>query len=250
MPILCPCLKSTTYLRRKKDMKIVLVSATPFEIAPTLQWLEQNCASPEPGQFTLGEHQVQVLVTGVGMIATAWRMGVYLAKFPADLLLNAGIAGTIDPTFTIGQVVHVTEQQFADLGAEDADGQLLDLFDLNLMEKNDFPFSNKKLVNPQAGTANFLPKARGITVNKGHGSAASIQTLKAKYPEAQVESLEGAAFFWGALHAGIPFMEIRAISNAVEPRNRDNWNIPLAINNLNQVLVELLSGMATSGSAE
>ena len=106
------------------------------------------------------------------------------------------------------------------------------------------------MTNPHAGTANFLPKARGITVNKGHGSAASIQTLMAKYPDAQVESMEGAAFFWGALHAGIPFMEIRAISNAVEPRNRDNWNIPLALNNLNQVLVELLNGMATSGSAE
>lgn len=224
-------------------MKIVLVAATPFEIAPALQWLEQHCASSESGRFKLEEHELQVLVTGVGMVATAWQMGIYLAQQPADLLINAGIAGALDTSLAIGQVLHITEEQFGDLGSEASDGQLLDLFDLHLQEADDFPYSKKKLLDPHAAAAGFLTKARGISVNKGHGEAKAIEVFKVKFPDAQVESLEGAAFFWCALQAGIPFMEIRAISNFVEPRNRENWNIPLAINNLNQVLIEMFSGM-------
>jgi nucleoside phosphorylase len=30
----------------------------------------------------------------------------------------------------------------------------------------------------------------------------------------------------------IPFLAVRAVSNIVEPRNRNNWNIGLAIDNL------------------
>jgi len=56
----------------------------------------------------------------------------------------------------------------------------------------------------------------------------------------QVESMEGAAFFYACLMAEVPFLEIRSISNFVEPRNRDAWDLPLAIGNLNQVLAEIL----------
>jgi futalosine hydrolase len=76
-----------------------------------------------------------------------------------------------------------------------------------------------------------------------HGAEASIQKIRDKYPEIQVESMEGAAFFYACLAAGVPFAEIRSISNRVEPRNRDAWDLPLAIRNLNGVLVGMLEVM-------
>ena len=42
----------------------------------------------------------------------------------------------------------------------------------------------------------------------------------------------------------VKFLQIRSISNYVETRNRENWNIPLAIQNLNQVLTEMLQALA------
>jgi futalosine hydrolase len=36
----------------------------------------------------------------------------------------------------------------------------------------------------------------------------------------------------------IPCIQLRSISNYVEPRNRSNWNIPLAIKALNDYLLE------------
>lgn len=56
--------------------------------------------------------------------------------------------------------------------------------------------------------------------------------------------MEGAAFFYACLLAGVPFLQIRSISNRVEPRNRTAWDIPSAIQNLNQTLMEMLEGMA------
>jgi futalosine hydrolase len=51
--------------------------------------------------------------------------------------------------------------------------------------------------------------------------------------------MEGAAFFQTCLTEGVAFAQIRAVSNFVEARNRDNWKMEEAIKNLNEVLVEL-----------
>ena len=117
------------------------------------------------------------------------------------------------------------------------------MFELGFITADDFPFSGGKLLNPGAELVQFLPIASGITVNKAHGTDDSIAKCRKKYPAAQVESMEGAAFFYACLRADLPFVEIRAISNYVEPRNREAWNIPLAIQNLNQVVKEMLQGL-------
>ena len=44
--------------------------------------------------------------------------------------------------------------------------------------------------------------------------------------------MEGAAFFYACLFEGITCSQIRTISNRVEKRNRDNWDIPLAVKDL------------------
>jgi len=57
--------------------------------------------------------------------------------------------------------------------------------------------------------------------------------------------MEGAAFFYACAMAGVPCMQIRAVSNYVEKRNRDAWQIGLAIKNLNTFAVRLLSDYGT-----
>jgi futalosine hydrolase len=36
------------------------------------------------------------------------------------------------------------------------------------------------------------------------------------------------------------YVQIRAVSNYVEPRNKENWQMGLAIKNLNEYLITLL----------
>jgi futalosine hydrolase len=41
----------------------------------------------------------------------------------------------------------------------------------------------------------------------------------------------------------IPCAQIRAVSNFIEKRNRDNWNIALAIKNLNETAIEIINNL-------
>jgi futalosine hydrolase len=52
--------------------------------------------------------------------------------------------------------------------------------------------------------------------------------------------MEGATFFYICALEKIPFLSLRAISNKVEPGNRDSWNIKLALDNLAGKLEEIL----------
>ncbi len=227
-------------------MHVLLVSATVFEIAPALNWLEEHFQASETGAFERGSLRVFPLITGVGLTATAFHLGQYLAQNRPAFALNAGIAGAFDRSLRLGDVVNVVAERFGDLGVEEADGRFTDLFELGLLEKNTPPFINGLLHNPAAEQAAFLPAAQGLTVNKVHGTEATAAAIRAKYPAAGVESMEGAAFFYACLTAGIPFLQIRSISNYVETRNREAWNLPLAIGNLNEVLIQIIETFSKS----
>jgi futalosine hydrolase len=223
-------------------MKILITSATPFEIAPLRQHLNAQFWPHSESLFQKEELEVTILVTGIGMTLTALNLGTLFAKQRFDLAINAGIAGAYSTSnLSIGNVVNVVSERFADLGVEEADGHFTDVHELGLVDANAAPFTNGELLNSSAGF-DFLPKAKGLTVNKVHGYQPSIEAILKKYP-ADVESMENAAFFLACLMAGQPFLEIRSISNFVETRNRDAWNLPLAIKNLNDVLIEMVGTM-------
>lgn len=222
-------------------MIILLVAATHFEIAPTVEWLEKTSTKLDESTYQNGENIIRVLVTGIGGVATAFSLGVVLTSFWPDLAINAGIAGALDRNLQLGAVVHVVNEQFADLGVEQPDGRFSDLFSVGLLEVNHPPFINKHLKEHFSNYNQFLHKVHGISVNKVHGNEGSIEQLRANYPNAQVESMEGAAFFYACLLAEVSFVQVRAISNYVEKRNRDNWKIPEAVANLNDVLRAMLA---------
>lgn len=224
-------------------MNLLLVSATPFEIAPTLQLLEGQFEKGGADFFERNTLRVRPLVTGVGIPATMWSLASVFAHWKPDLAVNVGVAGSFSPDFPLGAVVNVVSERWGDLGVEERDGAFTDVFELGLTDPNALPYLNGLLQNPAASNAVFLPKAHGLTVQKVHGNQPSIDLILKKYPDAQVESMEGAAFFFACLQAGVPFLEIRAISNRVEPRNRAGWDLPGAIGRLNEVLASMLEGL-------
>ncbi|HRR11988.1 MAG TPA: hypothetical protein P5139_08260, partial [Tenuifilum sp.] len=60
-----------------------------------------------------------------------------------------------------------------------------------------------------------------------------------------IETMESAAVFYVCLKLGKPFFCLRAVSNYVEPRNRQNWKIDIAVQNLWNELVLLVSYLNT-----
>jgi futalosine hydrolase len=220
-------------------MKILLVSATQFEILPILQKLSEKFKSKDNSTFFNDKHEIKILVTGVGLTHTAFALGWTLSTYRPDLCINAGLAGAFDRNLKLAEVVNVVAESFGDLGVEERDGSFTDMLELGLIKENEFPFVNGRLYNSEISGFDFLPAVRSISVNKVHGYSQSIERIVEKY-HADVESMEGAAFFFSCLQARVSFIEIRAISNYVEPRNRENWCIGPAIENLNQTLVDII----------
>lgn len=215
-------------------MQILVVAATYFEIKPLLEFLKTDLAQEKiVTSASFKEHKVDILLTGVGMVSTAYHCAKHVSgKY--DLVINAGICGSFNRNLRLGEVVNVYEDTFSELGAEDGD-QFLDLnaIGLNGIQKISNVCAYKQEV------LNTLPKVTGITVNTTHGSELSINKIFDCY-HPYVESMEGAAFMFVCEQEKVSYIQIRAVSNYVEKRNKAAWDIPLAIENLNTKLIELL----------
>lgn len=214
-------------------MHLLLVSATVFEIAPFLQEINAIVEGSILSSHNYKQHKIDILITGVGATHTAFYLGKYLTK-PYDVVINAGIGGSFAKKLSIGDVVRIEEDCFADLGAED-DEQFLSLEELKLPGtytiKNQHSFKHVSF--------DKLQTVKGITVNTTHGNTSSIEKFT-KRINADVESMEGAAFLFACNQSNLPCIQIRSISNYVEKRDRSKWNISLAIENLNKALIDFI----------
>jgi futalosine hydrolase len=225
-------------------MLLTIVSATQFEVLRLRQILAPN-ATQGSDQFRLGQMDIHLLNTGVGLTNTALYLSRYLQFHSPDLLIHAGIAGTFDSNIAIGSTGLIVSERYADLGAEMADGSFQDLFELGLMSPNLMPFTNGRLFNMDGSDNAFLPNWHALSVQKVSGTQATIDALRQKYPDAQIENMEGAAFFQTCQAYGKPFLSIRSISNAVEVRNRDNWKMTEAVNALNDHLAMMIETLTS-----
>jgi futalosine hydrolase len=81
-----------------------------------------------------------------------------------------------------------------------------------------------------------------LTVATVTGSAASAAQLQRRHPDAVAEAMEGAGVAAGAAHHDVAFAEIRAVSNAVGPRDRSAWDIPAALDALSRALAAVAAG--------
>lgn len=220
-------------------MKILVIAATVFEIAPLLHHLENNFKKVSFFEFENENHTIFPLVSGVGMVNTAFSMARFQPIKEIDIAINVGICGSFTSKFLLGDVIEITKDRFGDLGVEEANGGFIDVFSLELIDKNYFPFEEGWLRNDKLKLNLSLPHATAITVNKVHGSNESIERIKSIYP-VDLESMEGAAFFYACKTMDVKCHQIRSVSNYVEPRNRSNWQIELAIENLNKKLIEII----------
>lgn len=204
-------------------MKILILAAT----APELSGLKDRLPADT---FTMK-------ATGIGMVnmALACQQAI-LAERPS-LVIQVGICGSFSGAYPIGSVVQVQEEIYSELGADSPEGFLdLEALGFPLFQVGEQVWYNR-MRNPSKPLPS-LAAVTGITVNRVHGVASAIsQTQQIWHPD--VESMEGAALFQVCLGSGIPFYEIRSVSNYVEDRNRAGWDIPLALKSLSDTLIGL-----------
>jgi futalosine hydrolase len=186
--------------------------------------------------------QVDILVSGYASAFTVYYLTRALNMINYDLVINIGLAGSFDHFLEQGFVVNVIQDQFADLGVEHKNN-LYTIYEEELMNENEFPFVEGRL----NGIGNFeieeidsLIPVKGITVNTLHSDPKWIKLMRNKF-NPEIETMNGAAFFYVCLSEKVPFLQIRSISHFVEIRRIENWNIPSAIKNLNNSIISIFN---------
>lgn len=240
-------------------MHVLLAAATAFEIKAILEeW-------PGPGPAGAAEnhplHHIHLssLITGVGLVSATYQLCKEITTSRPDLVIQAGVAGCFDTSRPLGEVVIVNEEVIADQGVEE-NGTFRDLFDLSLLQQDREPYCRGVLLNPFLGcqepglphpdnaarekisrlNLEGLKKVRGVSVNEITTRADRIAHLKQRY-NPTTESMEGAALHYVCLRENIPFLQLRSYSNYVGERDKSQWDLGLAIANLNETLIRILS---------
>jgi futalosine hydrolase len=210
-------------------MEVLLCAATRFEIDPTIQYLaSQNIKN------------IDILVTGVGLIAATYHITKAVYQKRPQLILQAGIAGALDNNLKLGSVVIIESETIGDLGVMEQ-GSFRSLFDMEFVQENDRPWTNARLLNASGILDEILlPKVKGVSINE-------ITTLPSRIEHYKdtlgvlVESMEGAALHYVGLMENIPFLQVRSLSNFVGERDKSKWHIKEAIENLNKELIPIIS---------
>jgi futalosine hydrolase len=175
--------------------------------------------------------RADVIAGGVGPAQAAAATTRALLAGRYDLVLCAGIGGGFGP-LRPGEVAVAAAIVFADLGAETAEG----FVPLSVLGFGSETYS----VEPQLAVE-LADRTGGhlgtvLTVATVTGTQATATALARRFPDAVAEGMEGAGVAAAAALHGVPAAEVRAISNAVGPRDRDAWDIPAALESLGRAV--------------
>jgi len=188
-------------------------------------------------------YECETLVTGVGGMAMSWALQKRFSEggFP-PLVINAGIAGSYLDSIIPGDVVLPVSDCFADMGVDD-NGSYVSLFNANLADPDVWPFSKGRILcsnNWVTTLQGFFRPVAAATVNMSSGSADVIKRIRKAW-DPEIETMEGAWFSYFCSMHKIDYFSLRAISNIVEPRDKKKWDIPLALQNLEDAMYKTLN---------
>lgn len=207
--------------------RILITAATRLEIDGLITSLDNVWQKTGPLSFVKNGIHLELLVTGVGPVLTAYNMGKRSNVPRPDLALQIGIAGSLKLELKPGELVEIRQDEFGFWGARDADDTPLNVFKLGLCDPDNRPFQDGKLINPFPPIEG-IQQCSGITVMETTGTADGKKIIEQHYP-ADIETMEGASFMYACLENDWRFHCIRAISNYVGPRDRSSWKITEAL---------------------
>ena len=211
-------------------MVILLVAATEMEINEFLL----------TGLSEVNKHiEIDTLITGIGIAASIYELTKTLTVKKYDYVIQAGIGGSFSKKLNLGEVVTISKDCFAEMGVSEKNN-FKSFYEIGLIDGNVAPYENGWLNNQSSFEKHFkLKTAVGITVNGLTDSKKIIKLFKNKFV-AEVETMEGASLHYTCLILNQPFIQIRSISNFVGERNKEKWEIKIALKNLNKELLSVI----------
>jgi futalosine hydrolase len=218
---------------------VLVIAATDMELAPLLAAVAESRATPgrwgPASTGRVGSTPVVLQALGLGKANTAAGLALALTERAPRAVLQVGVGGAYLGSFlSVGMAVVASEELHLDLGVRTAQGWQ----DLSAMGFTLTPASGDR-----PARANAVPTHPGLT--RAVGRVASVSAVRfatletvtgdvdvgaamQREHDVSIESMEGAAAAQVCDRLGVPFAEVRGVSNLVGERDRSRWNLRAA----------------------
>lgn len=195
-------------------------------------------AAPREGQPWAGDPRT--LGLGVGKVAAAVALTRRVLEARPTAVVLFGVAGAYPGGPACGEACWVTEDWLADEGV-DTPGGFLSLEQLGLGSRGPF-IADAALTAALDARLGGGARVRvvGATVSTCSGTDARAAASMAACPGARVESMEGAAVGAVCTALGLPWAQLRVVSNRTGDRDRGGWDLAGALARLHEAVGRLL----------
>jgi futalosine hydrolase len=181
-------------------------------------------------------HELDVLVCGVGPTAAAAATARTIADNSHmgrayDVVVNAGICGAFEGRAAIGDVLIGTDSVHAELGVA---------LPWRFQPIDEIGFGTNRIgCNTVLTVAVEGVRGEILTLASITGSDGLAAQLAHRYPNAVGEAMEGFGVATAAQQAGLPFAEIRTVSNYIGDREVGHWDWDAALKALTAAIREV-----------
>jgi futalosine hydrolase len=203
---------------------------------------------------TLAERRVLLCVGGMGKVNAAHAATLMIDKFNPRALIVFGVGGAYPSSGAmVGDIALATEEIAGDEGVLTLDGfKDTEYIGIPLVQSdrarlyNRFPVSPSNLAHARLVLSHSKTNARihtgtFITLSTCTGTSLRAKEMERRY-HGLCENMEGAAAAQVAELHGMPWLEMRGISNIVEDRDLKKWDIPAAAEVVQMAVFQILDG--------
>lgn len=162
----------------------------------------------------LNGQEVVLLRCGIGKVNAALATAVLLERFQCELIINTGVAGGLDAELQVGDVVIATELVYSDVDATAFNyvyGQVPQMPERYALPPNLLALA-QQVIDLRAREERIVT---GLitTADSFISQSERVAFIRTQFPEARATDMEGAAIAQTAFQFGVPFLNVRSISD-------------------------------------
>jgi futalosine hydrolase len=239
---------------------IALLCSVPAEadrlLASTVVTKSTTLGSKQLIEGIIGDQTILLCIGGLGKVNAAHTATLMLSRFDPDALLVFGIGGAYPSSGAgIGDLALASEEVAGDEGVLTLEGfRDTRYIGIPLVKTatsliyTTYPASQhlmQRSLQSVAAHRTFneekIHVGRFVTLSTCTGTAERAQEMEERY-HGLCENMEGAAVAQVAELHGVPWLEVRGISNIVDERDMKKWDIPKAAGAAQQAVRHIVEG--------
>lgn len=232
---------------------LALLSSMAFESDQILSLLRNVRKTQTAGKIIYrgrcSGHDILLVTSGVGKVNAASSATAVIENYPVRAVINFGVGGAYpDAGLNIGDVAIASKEIYGDEGVFTAAGiKGMKEIGIPLVRIgktkyfNEFPLDPPSIPFPKdENNMNIMIKTGNfITVSAVSGSQKRAKDLGKRFG-AVCENMEGAAIAQVCALYELPMIELRGISNMAGVRDKRKWNLKIASENCQKLVLETI----------